>query len=153
MKVLFLALILGIAPAWLAADEGADVPLGRFKICAREFLEAVAAGEYDRAFDMLDQADIRIGVRLEHGDASALLAQKRRRFFEDAEAFAGFASWAITSKSDFMAVRHDDRNVTVWVPMPGGRLVVNLCEMANGQVVVGSFSAGAGPVLKGPRVP
>jgi hypothetical protein len=98
---------------------------------------------------MLDRADIRIGVLRKLGDEGALLARKKQRFLDDAKSFTGLASWVLTSGSELMAVRHDDANVTVWVPLKDGKIVVDLRELRNGQIVVGSFSARDDPEPKG----
>ncbi|HEY3899155.1 MAG TPA: hypothetical protein VGM54_11105 [Chthoniobacter sp.] len=153
MKTLILTLVVAFALTQTRADEGADVPLRPFKICAQQFLEAVAAENYDRAFEMLDRGDIRVGVLLKKGDEATLLAKKKQRFLDEAKAFTGFASWVITSQNDLLAVRHDGMNVSVWVPLKEGRIVVDLRELVNGQIVIGSFAIRDDSIPKGPRLP
>jgi hypothetical protein len=150
VKALILALVLGVAGSHLRADEGADVPLRPFKVCAQQFLQAIAAEDYDRAFEMLDRADIRIAVWRKQGEEGALLAKKKQRFLDDAKSFTGLASWVLASGSELMAIRHDDANVTVWVPVKDGKVVVELREFKNGQIVIGSFAARDDSVSKGP---
>jgi hypothetical protein len=153
MKALILALVLSVASARVRADEGADIPLRPFKICAQQFLEAVAAEDYDRAFELLDRGDVHIAVLRKQGEEAALLAKKKQRFLSDARAFTGFASWVVTNQSELKAVRHDDANVTVWVPLKEGKIVVDLRDLRHGQIVIGSFAVRDDSVPKGPRLP
>lgn len=153
MKALILVLVLGVALTPVRADEGADVPLRPFKVCAQQFLEAVANEDYDRAFELLDRADIRLAVSRHQGEEAALLAKKKQRFLDEARAFTGFASWVMTSESELKVVRHDDRNVSVWVPLKEGKIVVDLHTLANGQIVIGSFATRDDSTPKGSPAP
>ena len=135
MKAPILTLVIGVTLVHLCADEGADVPLRPFKVCAQQFLEAIAAEDYDRAFEMLDRAYIRPGNS--QGEEAAFLAKKKQRFLGEAKAFTGLASWVVTSQSELKVVRHDDSNVSVWVPLKERKIVVDLRELRNGQIVIG----------------
>ena len=153
MKGCIPALFLAVVLSPVRADEGADVPLRPFKVCAQQFLEAVADEDYDRAFELMDRADIRMSVLRKQGEEAALLAKKKQRFLEAARAFTGFASWVVTTQSELKAVRHDDSNISVWVPLKEGKIVVDLRVLANGQIVIGSFAARDDSVPKGAQLP
>jgi hypothetical protein len=137
-----------IAAETNAAEAGADIPLIPFKELAHQFLIAIASREYDRAFDLVNKNDIKAAVRFRGGDEKSLLAEKKRIFEAQFTAHTNEISQALKGGALYSAVRHDDGNVTVWLPFKTGQIAVQLIQPARGKLAIASFSLGDGPVMR-----